>query len=77
MHGFDGVQVTIEGNQKKLWLGESKLYTDGLSGIKELAKDLEKHINSDYLRSEFLFLSWLYNNMKVSNKIITAFISVV
>ena len=57
VHGFDGVQVTIEGDIKKLWLGESKLYTNGLSGIKELAKDLKNHLNADYLRKEFVFLS--------------------
>lgn len=57
VHGFDGVQITIDGDKKKLWLGESKLYTDGVAGVKELAKDLEKHINADYLRSEFTFLS--------------------
>lgn len=51
--GFDGVHITIEPGKKKLWLGESKLYTDGIAGIGELAKDLEAHLQADYLRSEF------------------------
>lgn len=53
VHGFDGVHITIEPGKKKLWLGESKLYTDGMAGIKSLTDDLEKHIDADYLRSEF------------------------
>ncbi|NCI49191.1 DUF1837 domain-containing protein [Sediminibacterium roseum] len=27
VHGFDGVHISINGDQKKLWLGESKLYS--------------------------------------------------
>jgi len=56
-HGFDGVHVTIEGDKKKLWLGESKLYASGEQGIKSLAKDLRNHIKEDYLRQEFLLIS--------------------
>ncbi len=51
--GFDGVHITIESGKKKLWLGESKLYTDGIAGIGDIAKDLENHLRADYLRSEF------------------------
>lgn len=57
VHGFDGVQVTIEGGNKKLWLGESKLYANGLSGIKDLCADLKNHIQNDYLRKEFSLIS--------------------
>lgn len=53
VHGFDGVHITIEPGKKKLWLGESKIYADGIAGIVSLAEDLEKHIKADYLRSEF------------------------
>lgn len=56
-HGFDGVQVTIKGDDKKLWLGESKLYKVGKDGVRELAKDIEKHVNADYLRKEFNLIS--------------------
>lgn len=53
VHGFDGIHITIDGNEKKLWLGESKLYSDGDSGVKELAKDVLNHVNGDYLKKEF------------------------
>lgn len=53
VHGFDGIQITIENDAKKLWLGESKLYKDGKDGVKDLADDLKGHINADYLRKEF------------------------
>lgn len=55
VHGFDGVQINP--NDKKLWLGESKFYTSGADGIKDLAADFIKHTNSDYLRKEFSLLS--------------------
>lgn len=57
VHGFDGVQVTIEKYKKILWLGESKLYKNGKNGIDDLVKDLENHVKSDYLRSEFELIS--------------------
>ncbi|NVM37444.1 MAG: DUF1837 domain-containing protein [Candidatus Lokiarchaeota archaeon] len=53
IHGFDGVHITIEEGNKKLWLGESKLYSDGKQGIKDLCNDLKDHIKRDYLRKEF------------------------
>lgn len=53
VHGFDAIHVTIDGDVKKLWLGESKLYLDGTSGVKELAKDVVSHVNGDYLKKEF------------------------
>lgn len=52
-HGFDGVHVTIEGDEKKLWLGESKLYKSGKDGVKDLTDDIAKHFNADYLRQQF------------------------
>ncbi|MFT3679804.1 MAG: DUF1837 domain-containing protein [Ferruginibacter sp.] len=56
-HGFDGVQVSINGDEKKLWLGESKLYKTGKAGIRDLTSDIAKHVNTDYLRSEFSLIS--------------------
>ncbi|WKN31366.1 DUF1837 domain-containing protein [Porifericola rhodea] len=55
--GFDGIHIVNEGNAKKLWLGESKLYTSGVSGVKALAEDLKQHLNEDYLRKEFMLVS--------------------
>jgi hypothetical protein len=57
VHGFDGVQVTLSGDKKKLWLGESKLYKVGEDGVKDLAADIGKHVNADYLRKEFSLIS--------------------
>lgn len=56
-HGFDGVQITIDGNEKKLWLGESKLYKTGKDGIRDLIGDITKHVNEDYIRKEFNLIS--------------------
>lgn len=53
VHGFDGIHITNDGTTKKLWLGESKLYKDGIDGVKELAKDVLHHVNGDYLKKEF------------------------
>jgi len=52
-HGFDGVHVTINGTEKKLWLGESKLYKSGTDGVNDLVGDIVKHFNADYLRQQF------------------------
>jgi len=55
--GFDGVHIEIDGEIKKLWLGESKIYNDGKSGVRDLAKDVMAHLNRDYLKSEFNLIS--------------------
>ena len=57
VHGFDSVQVSNDRGIRKLWLGESKLYTDGKSGIKSLIEDLKYHLNTDYLKQEMTLLS--------------------
>jgi HamA len=57
VHGFDGVHVTVTNESKKLWLGESKLYTDGKAGVRALASDLKEHLKGDYLRREFSLIS--------------------
>lgn len=56
VHGFDAVQVTDNGSEKKLWLGESKLYKCGKEGVADLIEDLKKHLNADFLRKEFQLL---------------------
>lgn len=56
-HGFDGVQISIQGEIKKLWLGESKLYSSGKDGVKELTGDIVKHVTGDYLKKEFTLIS--------------------
>jgi len=55
VHGFDSVHV--QPKTKTLWLGESKLYIDGKSGIRALVEDIHDHFNSEYLESEFILIS--------------------
>jgi hypothetical protein len=60
VHGFDSVHIAPDINDSSkysLWFGESKLYTDGKTGVKALTKDIEDHFNADYLRSEFALIS--------------------
>jgi len=60
VHGFDAVHIApdISDNSKfSLWLGESKLYKDGKSGVKELTKDISEHFKKNYLRDEFTLVS--------------------
>lgn len=55
VHGFDAVH--IEPDTRTLWLGESKLYSNGKNGIKALIQDLDEHFKADYLNSEFMLIS--------------------
>jgi hypothetical protein len=55
VHGFDAVH--IQPSSKTLWLGESKLYINGLNGIKALIKDIKEHFTRDYLNDEFAIVS--------------------
>jgi hypothetical protein len=57
VHGFDGVHIVVNGGDKSLWLGESKLYANGAAGVKELASDVAAHLERDYLRREFSLIS--------------------
>jgi len=56
-HGFDGIHVSTDGNEHKLWLGESKLYGTGAAGIRELLSDMKKHVQADYMRQQFTLIS--------------------
>ena len=55
VHGFDAIH--IDPVEKTLWLGESKIYINGKSGIKELINDINTHIKSDFLNDEFTIVS--------------------
>lgn len=55
VHGFDAVH--IQENTKSLWLGESKLYTDGKQGVAALINDIKEHFKCNYLNSEFAIIS--------------------
>ena len=53
-HGFDIVHISPD--KKELWLGESKFYTNGKNGIKELLKDLDEHFKKEYLEGQFIII---------------------
>ena len=64
VHGFDSVH--IHEDSKTLWLGESKLYTDGKKGVEALISDLKEHFRRDYLNDEFSIIS---NRLKDSKNV--------
>lgn len=53
-HGFDSVHVS---DDNKLWLGETKFYSDGKGGIKALIEDLYSHFTHDYLKDQFVIIN--------------------
>ena len=53
-HGFDTVHVSP--NERVLWLGESKFYSDGKQGIKKLLEDLNAHFKKEYLEEQFIII---------------------
>ncbi|MCU5002902.1 DUF1837 domain-containing protein [Bacillus tropicus] len=55
VHGFDSVHINED--DKTLWLGESKLYTDGKKGLLALIEDLKEHFKRDYINDEFTIIS--------------------
>lgn len=61
-HGFDAVHISSK--EKILWLGESKVYTNGKQGLDALVDDLEKHLKRDYLNTQFLLIK---KNLKNNN----------
>lgn len=65
-HGFDCVHFSQADNI--LWLGESKLYTDGKRGVDELIKDLKDHFNHDFLSEQFNIIKKNVNNNSIPNR---------
>lgn len=53
-HGFDLVHISE--NERILWLGESKFYSDCKKALRDLEADLEKHIKQDFLDEQFLII---------------------
>ena len=58
--GFDAVHVVGNPGDLELWLGEVKFYNDISAAIRDVVLELEKHVEHDYLRSEFL---WIGNKL--------------
>ena len=55
--GFDAVHVVGPANDLELWLGEAKFYSDIAAAIRDVTKELKAHLETDYLRTEFLLLT--------------------
>jgi hypothetical protein len=54
--GFDAVHVVGPPDDMELWLGEAKFYESIGQAITEVNAELETHLGTDYLRSEFLLI---------------------
>lgn len=65
-HGFDAVHISP--NEKILWLGESKFYADGKSGIRELLGDLSKHFTRDFLDEQFIIIKKNLENNSIPQR---------
>jgi Cap4 SAVED domain len=55
--GFDAVHVVASEDDLELWLGEVKFYKSISSAITDVTEELEKHLDTNYLRNEFLLVS--------------------
>lgn len=55
--GFDAVHVVERGDELELWLGEVKLYTDVRKAIRDVTKEIEEHLKTDFLRGEFVAIT--------------------
>ncbi|ANF94650.1 DUF1837 domain-containing protein [Paenibacillus bovis] len=65
VHGFDAVH--IHPATRTLWLGESKLYTNGQKGVEALIEDIESHFKHDYLNQEFTLISKKIKHLPADN----------
>ena len=52
--GFDSVHVSGTGGDTDLWLGEVKFYADAATAIRDVTEELRRHLERDYLRTEFV-----------------------
>jgi len=55
--GFDAVHVIVKDQDLELWLGEVKFYTDITGAINDVSKEINDHIQKDYLRDEFIAIT--------------------
>lgn len=62
-HGFDAVHVDT--TEKIIWLGESKLYKNPSTAVRELAKDVVNHFNIKFLDSEFQIITNRIHDSKI------------
>lgn len=62
--GFDAVHFVEGQDGLELWLGEAKLYTDAGAAIRDVIAELDRHVEADYLRQEF---AWISNKMSTAS----------
>ena len=55
--GFDAVHIVEEGGELELWLGEVKFYKEIKAAIREVVVEIKAHLDSDYLRNEFILIA--------------------
>ena len=65
-HGFDEVHITPD--DKIVWLGESKFYSDAKRGIDALLKDLDEHFKHDYLNEQFVIIKKNLENNSIPQR---------
>lgn len=65
-HGFDAVHITPD--DRILWLGESKFYTDAKRGIDALLEDLDEHFKRDYLNEQFIIIKKNLENNSIPQR---------
>ncbi len=65
-HGFDVVHISPE--DKILWLGESKFYTNSKRGVKELTEDVLAHFNKDYLDEQCIIIKKNLQNNSIPQR---------
>jgi hypothetical protein len=54
--GFDAVHVVRHVNGLQLWVGETKFYKSLGKAISDVIAEIIDHLETDYLRSEFIFI---------------------
>ncbi|MGL4603828.1 MAG: HamA C-terminal domain-containing protein [Iodobacter sp.] len=54
--GFDAVHVVKKDDGLELWIGETKFYKNVTSAIYDVAKEIVEHLETDYLKSEFMLI---------------------
>jgi len=55
--GFDAVHIVPSAAGIELWLGEVKFYKEITSAIQDVVKEINDHIDRDYLKDEFVLIS--------------------
>lgn len=56
VEGFDAVHVVKKNGGLELWIGETKFYNDIGRAITDVSAEIVDHLETDYLRSEFLLI---------------------